>query len=371
MGATAAVAPTFSRHETFQPRYGWLKKAVDAAIEDPSIYYRKDATVRLGVGKNMVRSIRYWGQAFKVTHEEKNPERPRVTISLPTVWGKALLEEGGWDPYLEQPGSLWLLHWLLLRPVCEAPAWWVAFHELRGLRFDDEDVRGALVDFIERQGWEAPASTSLKRDVNCVIRTYAIRPKPRDTIEDILDSPFRELNLLQPVPGEKRTYQFNYGEKATLPAEVLGFACLDYVSLRGSSSRTVTITDLAHTTGSPGRAFKVPEGSIEQALEECHHIDDRVGVSSAAGVRQMTFSDAPRTVGEDLLAAYYRRVTGVDQKLEPSYSPAIRQYMLLDVDTLRERITQASDPLDRLEMIQAKLALESEGSYQAERAAHA
>ena len=23
----------FARHETFHPRYGWLKKAVDAAIE--------------------------------------------------------------------------------------------------------------------------------------------------------------------------------------------------------------------------------------------------------------------------------------------------------------------------------------------------
>ena len=50
-----ACLPTFARHETFQPRYGWIKKAIDAASDDADVFNQPDAVVRLGVGKNMVK----------------------------------------------------------------------------------------------------------------------------------------------------------------------------------------------------------------------------------------------------------------------------------------------------------------------------
>ncbi|MCT7964099.1 DUF4007 family protein [Laspinema sp. D1] len=53
-----SVNPVFARHETFHPRFGWLKKGFDKAKEDPGVFLAEDAPVRLGVGKNMVRSIR-------------------------------------------------------------------------------------------------------------------------------------------------------------------------------------------------------------------------------------------------------------------------------------------------------------------------
>ena len=52
------VNPVFARHETFHPRFGWLKKGFDAAQKNPGIFLQEDAPVRLGVGKNMVNSIR-------------------------------------------------------------------------------------------------------------------------------------------------------------------------------------------------------------------------------------------------------------------------------------------------------------------------
>jgi hypothetical protein len=59
-------APVFARHETFAVRSGWLKKGFDAASDDEAIFLDDDAPLRLGVGKNMVRAIRYWCHAFKV-----------------------------------------------------------------------------------------------------------------------------------------------------------------------------------------------------------------------------------------------------------------------------------------------------------------
>ena len=62
----ASAYPRFARHESFHPRYGWLKKGVDGAASDPGIFIREDAVVQLGVGKNMVRAIRFWGTAAKL-----------------------------------------------------------------------------------------------------------------------------------------------------------------------------------------------------------------------------------------------------------------------------------------------------------------
>jgi hypothetical protein len=60
------ISPIFAKHETFHPRYGWLKKGFDKSTEDEILFLREDAPVTLGVGKNMVKAIRYWSCAYKV-----------------------------------------------------------------------------------------------------------------------------------------------------------------------------------------------------------------------------------------------------------------------------------------------------------------
>src|SRR5262245_24642854 len=95
---------TFARHETFHPRYGWLRKAVIGAAAEGELFTKEDATVALGVGKNMVNAIRYWGQAFKLLEQAHNPSRPRLPLIVPSELGKAMFSDEGWDPYVEAPG---------------------------------------------------------------------------------------------------------------------------------------------------------------------------------------------------------------------------------------------------------------------------
>src|SRR4051794_23239788 len=89
-------------------RYAWLKKAVDAAAVTPSLFASDDAMAVLGVGKNMVRSIRFWALATSVLEEV--PKTRGVELR-PTQFGKSLFGEQGFDPFLEDAASLWLLHW--------------------------------------------------------------------------------------------------------------------------------------------------------------------------------------------------------------------------------------------------------------------
>ena len=60
------IQGNLGRHETFTPRYGWLKKGYDAVKADNAIFKAPDAVERLGVGKNMVSSIRFWCTAFHI-----------------------------------------------------------------------------------------------------------------------------------------------------------------------------------------------------------------------------------------------------------------------------------------------------------------
>src|SRR5712691_5041349 len=94
----------FAKHESFYIRDGWLYKGLRATIDDPMIFVSSDAPERLGLGKNMVRALRYWMQATGLTEEFwENRARAQHLTSL----GQVILDN---DPYLELEGSLWLIH---------------------------------------------------------------------------------------------------------------------------------------------------------------------------------------------------------------------------------------------------------------------
>jgi Protein of unknown function (DUF4007) len=301
------VRPAFARHETFQPRFGWFKKAFDAgASSDGSIFTADDATVRLGVGKNMVRAIRFWGIASKVLRTDRDHERPRTGLAVPSSFGHALLGQNGWDPYLEDLGSIWLLHWALLRPPCLLPVWWVAFNEFDALEFQDGDLveatvrRAALVS-----EWSQPHVPSVKKDVDCLLRMYC-QGDVTKSLEDAIDCPFRFLRLVEALKGIARSYRFMRGSKRTLPAEVIAFAALDYMD-QTASARTITLTALASVPGGPGRVFKVSDDEIATALEAASGRSKSISVESPAGARQLVVREAPGRLAATVLGKYYRR----------------------------------------------------------------
>lgn len=63
---------TFSGHDSFHCRQLWLKKGYDF-IEEGYSFNDDYAVVQLGVGKNMVSSIRFWLKAFKTINDKGNP----------------------------------------------------------------------------------------------------------------------------------------------------------------------------------------------------------------------------------------------------------------------------------------------------------
>jgi len=303
------VHKAFARHETFHPRYGWLKKGYDAAASNPDVFLRGDAPVILGVGKNMVRAIRYWCRAFKVLDEYPRPSQPRVQSAKPTQFGHALLDGDGWDPYLENPASLWLLHWYLLRPECYAPAWSVVFNRAVSSTVSDQELLEVLFDARNREPeWADVADASLRKDRDCLIRMYAYQSR-RDgrPAEDGLDSPFAELELLQHIGGDGHHYAFQRGHAASLPAEIVVCACLDYMDFSGdASAQMISMSRLALDEGAPGRVFRIGEEAVRESVAACPDLAGRVQVVESVGGAQLVSHDDPAEVAWGLLDSFYR-----------------------------------------------------------------
>ena len=145
MSAVLGVKPTFGGHEKFVFRQSWLKKGVDALHASSTVFAGDEALVTLGVGKNMVRSIRFWCLATGVAKEGEAVGRQRPLER--TRFGRRLLDDGGWDPYLEDPGSLWLIHWQLAANTDRALVWHIAF----GDYYETEFSKARLAHFVAQQ----------------------------------------------------------------------------------------------------------------------------------------------------------------------------------------------------------------------------
>lgn len=289
--------PVFARHETFHPRFGWIKKGFDAAGKNSKIFLLDDATVRLGVGKNMVSSIRYWCNAFKVLEDDDNTE-----------FGDKLLGDDGWDEFLEDPASLWLLHWNLLKQPCYATAWNYTFNIFREVEFSADDLFYALGDYRNSLGIRI-VDSSLRKDVTCILRMYVEQDSKTGPNEDSLDCPFTELGIIQPA-GDARHYTFRVGSKANLPAEIIVSACLEFASWVGNSQRTISISRLTFDTDSPGMAFKLSESGISEAIEQVARWSGYIMLSDTAGLIQLSYTQDPATLAEDILDRYYQARRG-------------------------------------------------------------
>src|SRR5262245_17309207 len=156
-----AVQHSFSGHETFPFRYPWLKKGFDAVQEDAFVFLRDNAITTLGVGKNMVRSIRHWCLTVGVLEENPGESCALRTSAL----GRLLLADDGLDPYLEDPATLWLLHWQIASNRARATTWFWTFSHFHEPEFTREALASALFKWAQTLPGKPVAEGSVRRDV--------------------------------------------------------------------------------------------------------------------------------------------------------------------------------------------------------------
>jgi len=306
---TASFRASFGGHETFPFRYAWLKKGVDATAKDSEAFSRDDAMVTFGVGKNMVGSMRHWGLTVGTLEEDPTVRNNRGRRLRVAELGAALLSDSGWDPYLEDVGTLWLIHWELASHADRATTWWWTFNQFPGMRFTRRELQVHLERLVEELRVSRVSPASLKRDIDCFIRTYALSRRTRKIQEDTLDCPLIELGLLREEWDQ--SYSIARGSHASLPMAIFGYALAIYLERRMAPALTVSLNELAYGAGSPGRVFCLSESGLLMRLEALGSLTGGALVyDETAGLKQILLHKSLRP--RDLLEQYYggsRKVT--------------------------------------------------------------
>jgi len=295
---------SFAGHETFPLRYTWLRKAVQHVERDGSIFNDDDAMVLLGVGKNMVRSIRHWGLVCGVL--EENPEVPnnRGRALRPTALGHKLFSDNGWDPYMEDPATLWVLHYELASVPDHATTWYLAFNHFPHSEFAKTDLLNWLLKLAQERTWARVSPASLRRDVDVFLRTYVpVRASRTVPLEDTLDSPLVELELLREL-GTKGSYLLQRGDPPSLPDAVFAYGLVQFLSRSAPTSTAVPLHAIAFAPGSPGRVFALTEDALMTRLERIEAATDGAIVfHDTAGLRQLLINRMPVLL--DVLRPWY------------------------------------------------------------------
>jgi hypothetical protein len=273
---------SFSGHETFVFRHAWLKKAVDAVAVDPIVFGRESAIVTLGVGKNMVRSIRHWALATCVVAEEPKSRGVRLEV---TPIGKMLLGESGLDQYLEDPNTLWLLHWKLLTQDQRSTTWNWVFNRFPAAEFTRAGLTQFILDEASRAGVSAASENSIRRDVEVFLRTYVSESR-KSVGEEDLDCPLSELGLIE---GQSHDlFQLHRGPRQSLGDRAFVYALCDFWQGISEGQQTLALSEIAYRKGSPGTVFRLDENSISERLERLDAITGgRLVYTETAGLRQV------------------------------------------------------------------------------------
>ena len=295
--------PTFAAHQTFHPRFGWFKKAVDRVIDDPRVFAREDATLELGVGKNMVEAIKFWAVTAKLVQETKTASGSAFHL---TPFAEEFVLDGGYDPFIEDSLTLWLIHWNLLKPTTNSPVTWLFFNEFSAVEFSQDSLDQFMLREIQAQAnlRKQPNPSSVAKDTDVLIRMYSRKiSTSRQTVEDSLDSPFRDLGLIVPSQLSRGSYRVVLGPKPSLPKAAVAVACLEFLVSTGSSATSMSISRLANDENSPGKAMKLSAESIVELLTGFKSLH----LSNSAGIQQFIVQGDPMEVRRGILDEYFGR----------------------------------------------------------------
>jgi hypothetical protein len=259
-------AKTFSGHESFPCRYGWLPKLYEAVEADPEIFTSDErAILTLGLGRNMVKALRFWGDVFGLLCIEKGRARN-------THLARRLLDPNvGLDPYLEDRGSLWRLHWQVTAHA-GLGAWVAAFLDLQDL----EIARDRLVELVRNKALTsrgAITSGTAIAHVDMLVRTYDwARISDAAPGEDASGCTFQELHLIESgVTNGNAMVKLPRGTKPDLDLGAFAYALHDFWTGTAPTSQTLSMRSLLLERRSPGMVFRLDETALHQMLEAVSH----------------------------------------------------------------------------------------------------
>lgn len=277
----------FSGHESFPCKTLWLKKGYDFVVHDKD-FNNPEAVIDLGVGKNMVASIRYWLKVFGLCQNDQ-----------PTWIGNYLFNnEDGRDPYMEDLATLWILHFHLVFNQ-DATLYNLFFcgYQKGHTQFEREQiVTYVKLNMIEANKQTVFNENTVKKDVSVLIQNYAL-PRKYQSNEDF-SSLLIDLDLIRQNP-EGKGYYVNIDGKRKVAKEIFMYALLVLKEQEGDNTISYdTVQDKV------GLTFCMQDyETIEMLKLLANEYSDYISYNDNAGIRMIQFT---QNLGkEQVLNDYY------------------------------------------------------------------
>ncbi|GAB4533274.1 MAG: DUF4007 family protein [Anaerolineales bacterium] len=289
----------FGKHETFYLRDGWLSKGLAAITQNSHIFREKDAPIQLGIGRNMVRSLGFWMLATGLA--ERSKDRQGVLVHTLTFFGRTVWEN---DPYLEDEGTLWLVHYHLACSREQATTWYWFFNHFVPTLFDKESFLAELEQWVAtQQDGQDVARRTLERDFQVLVRTY-LPSERRRSPEDALESPLAQLGLV--TVEKKGTYRLRQPPIERIPPLVMLYVLLQEHPGQPRNALGINLLQALREPMSVGRVFNLSAAVLIELLQrlEHEHPEYAVRLVRTGGLDQLQL---PSVAPEDVLTAYYQQ----------------------------------------------------------------
>lgn len=181
-------------HEKFPLREGWINKGLSVAKEKGThIFLESQGPDMLGVGTNMVKSIRYWMQACGLLVKDGNKE---ILSDMAEIIYMN-------DPYLEDIFSLWILHSNITKNIEQATVWYMFFNRFNVDSFNKADMQKKMQQELFNYVGQQVTESSLKDDIDVLLNMYSKGDNKNEDPEDKIISPFSTLGIIK---KEDETY---------------------------------------------------------------------------------------------------------------------------------------------------------------------
>jgi hypothetical protein len=264
--------PQFSGHETFSLRHGWLKKYFDLVIEmnqqkqDDSQQISIDqAIIKLGVGKNMLSSMKYWALAVGMINKENKINHKYQEI----------LEDTGLDPWLENSNTLWFIHYQLATNP-SLFLYYMFFNHINISKFDKDElkkfIKSKYSNYKHHSKYKYFQSElneqTLEKDIDCFLRLYTVsfnqsNMSSKISDEEKIESPMTELLLIE--LNAKGQYDFKYKSKSNLSIYTFIYALL--LLYKRYNANSINFDTICYDPNSPGRIFALDENAVAYYIQ--------------------------------------------------------------------------------------------------------
>lgn len=246
----------YSQHQSFYLRDRWLSKAIKNIESNNSFFFEKDAFEKVGLGKNMVQSLKHWIIATSLFEEVKEGS---IKVHQITKLGTFISNKDIAIKYINTAG---LLHYSLATNLDVSTTWYWFFNIYNETVFTREEVLNELRNWVQNNEKRVVSENSLKRDIDCLIKLYTAGGSNSDP-EEVILSPLYKLHLLEERNGTIYKREPNFNKENLL---LVGYTLLKYKEKYAISS--ISLDDMVHKEELLGKVFNLKRSSIVSLISE-------------------------------------------------------------------------------------------------------